>query len=115
MDKIGGPGLPSGKRQQVWEMRKAGHTNSETARSVAAPTEWIFSILLSSSAIIRLHRKQYREGSSMRVPTRGSTSRCSPRPVAGLLSRIAIFHVPASRSAALSLPTAAPLAYLSIV
>lgn len=46
MAKVGRPGLPPDKRRQVWEMRKAGHSISETARAVGAPTGSIFSILL---------------------------------------------------------------------
>ena len=46
MAKIGRPGLPSEKRQQVWEMWKAGSSLSEISRTVGSPPGSIFSILL---------------------------------------------------------------------
>ncbi len=46
MAKIGRPGLPSTKRQQVWDMWKAGDSLSEISRTVGSPPGSIFSILL---------------------------------------------------------------------
>ena len=46
MAKIGRPGLPSDKRQQVWELRKQGKSTSEIARTIGAPPGSIFSIFL---------------------------------------------------------------------
>ncbi len=46
MAKIGRPGLPSDRRQHVWEMRKAGYPISEIARTVGSPAGSIFSIFL---------------------------------------------------------------------
>lgn len=46
MAKIGRPGLPSEKRQQVWEMWRAGSSLSEISRTVGSPPGSIFSILL---------------------------------------------------------------------
>jgi len=44
--KIGRPGLPSDRRQQVWELWKTGASISEIARTVGAAPGSIFSILL---------------------------------------------------------------------
>ena len=44
MAKIGRPGLPSDKRQQVWELRKQGKSISEIARTIGSPAGSIFSI-----------------------------------------------------------------------
>ena len=46
MAKIGRPGLPSDRRQQVWEMWRAGSSLSEISRTVGSPPGSIFSILL---------------------------------------------------------------------
>lgn len=46
MAKIGRPGLPSDKRQQVWELRKQGKSISEIARTIGSPAGSIFSIFL---------------------------------------------------------------------
>ncbi len=46
MAKIGRPGLPSDKRQQVWDMWKAGHSGSEISRAIGSPPGSIYSILL---------------------------------------------------------------------
>lgn len=46
MAKIGRPGLPSDRRQQVWELWKAGASISEISRTVGSPPGSIFSILL---------------------------------------------------------------------
>lgn len=54
MAKIGRPGLPSERRQQVWEMWKVGHSISDIAREVGSPPGSIFSILLPFGGIIRL-------------------------------------------------------------
>ena len=46
MAKIGRPGLPSDKRQEVWERWKAGDSISVIAKAVGSPPGSIFSILL---------------------------------------------------------------------
>lgn len=46
MAKIGRPGLPSDRRQQVWELWKSGASLSEISRTVGSPPGSIFSILL---------------------------------------------------------------------
>ena len=46
MAKIGRPGLPSDRRQQVWEMWKDGSSISEISRPVGSPPGSTFSILL---------------------------------------------------------------------
>jgi hypothetical protein len=46
-----GPGLPSQKRQQVWEMWKVGRSISEISRTVGSPPGSIFSILLPYGGI----------------------------------------------------------------
>jgi len=46
MAKIGRPGLPSEKRQQVWEMWRAGSSLSEISRTLGSPPGSIYSILL---------------------------------------------------------------------
>ena len=51
MAKIGRPGLPSDRRQQVWEMWKAGSSISEVARAVGSPPGSVFSILLPFGGI----------------------------------------------------------------
>jgi IS30 family transposase len=51
MAKIGRPGLPSDKRQQVWEQWKAGDSISEISRTVGSPPGSIFSILLPHGGI----------------------------------------------------------------
>ncbi len=51
MAKIGRPGLPSDKRQQVWEMWKAGKSITVIAQTVGSPAGSIFSILLPFGGI----------------------------------------------------------------
>lgn len=51
MAKIGRPGLPSDRRQQVWEMWKTGSSISEIAREVGALPGSIFSIFLPFGGI----------------------------------------------------------------
>ncbi len=46
MAKIGRPGLPSEKRQLVWEMWRTGSSLSEISRTVGSPPGSIYSILL---------------------------------------------------------------------
>jgi IS30 family transposase len=53
MAKIGRPGLPSDKRQQVWEMWKAGDSISVIAKTVGSTAGSIFSILLPLGGIYR--------------------------------------------------------------
>jgi IS30 family transposase len=58
MAKIGRPGLPSGKRQQVWEMWKAGDSISEISRHVGSPPGSIFSILLPRGGIYQAPQRR---------------------------------------------------------
>ncbi len=51
MVKIGRPGLPSDRRQEVWERWKAGDSISEISRVVGSPPGSIFSILLPFGGI----------------------------------------------------------------
>jgi len=51
MARIGRPGLPSERRQHVWEMWKAGSSISEISRTVGSPPGSIFSILLPFGGI----------------------------------------------------------------
>jgi IS30 family transposase len=51
MAKIGRPGLPSDKRQEVWERWKAGDSISVIAQAVGSPGGSIFSILLPFGGI----------------------------------------------------------------
>jgi DNA-binding CsgD family transcriptional regulator len=44
--RIGRPGLPSDRRQEVWERWKAGGSISEISRTVGSPPGSIFSMLL---------------------------------------------------------------------
>lgn len=51
MVKIGRPGLPSDRRQEVWERWKAGDSISGISRAVGSPPGSIFSILLPFGGI----------------------------------------------------------------
>ncbi len=51
MAKTGRPGLPSDRRQQVWDMWKTGASISEIGRTVGSPPGSIFSILLPYGGI----------------------------------------------------------------
>jgi IS30 family transposase len=51
MAKIGRPGLPSERRQLVWELWKAGSSISEISRTVGSPPGSVFSILLPYGGI----------------------------------------------------------------
>src|SRR4029453_8861756 len=53
MAKIGRPGLPSDRRQEVWERWKAGDSISEISRAVGSPPGSIFSILLPHGGIYK--------------------------------------------------------------
>ncbi len=55
MAKIGRPGLPSEKRQQVWTMWKAGDSISVIAKAVGSPAGSIFSILLPFGGYYQTH------------------------------------------------------------
>ena len=46
MAKIGRPGLPSDKRQEVWDRWRVGDSISVISRAVVSPPGSIFSILL---------------------------------------------------------------------
>jgi len=56
--KIGRPGLPSERRQQVWEMWKVGHSISDIAREVGSPPGSIFSILLPFGGIYQAPQRR---------------------------------------------------------
>lgn len=58
MAKIGRPGLPSPKRQLVWEMWKEGNSISEISRTVGSPPGSIFSILLPYGGIYQPPQKR---------------------------------------------------------
>lgn len=58
MAKIGRPGLPSERRQQVWEMWKVGHSISDIAREVGSPPGSIFSILLPFGGIYQAPQRR---------------------------------------------------------
>lgn len=58
MAKIGRPGLPSDRRQQVWEMWKAGSSISEVARAVGSPPGSVFSILLPFGGIYQAPKRR---------------------------------------------------------
>ena len=51
MAKIGRPGLPSVKRQEVWDRWKVGESISEISRAVGSPPGSIFSILLQFGGV----------------------------------------------------------------
>jgi len=73
MAKIGRPGLPSEKRQQVWDMWKAGRSIGEISRSVGSPPESIFSILLPYGGIYQ--RPQKRRPGTLTFAEREEVSR----------------------------------------
>jgi IS30 family transposase len=56
--KIGRPGLPSDKRQQVWDKWKAGDSISEISRAVGSPPGSIFSILLPYGGIYQAPQRR---------------------------------------------------------
>jgi hypothetical protein len=58
MAKIGRPGLPSDRRQQVWERWKAGDSISDISRAVGSPPGSIFSILLPYGAIYQAPQRR---------------------------------------------------------
>ena len=58
MAKIGRPGLPSDKRQLVWEMWKAGDSISVIAKAVGSPAGSIFSILLPFGGVYQAPRRR---------------------------------------------------------
>ncbi len=61
MAKIGRPGLPSQRRQHVWEMCRVGSSISEISREVGSPPGSIFSILLPYGGIYQ-HPQRRRPG-----------------------------------------------------
>lgn len=73
MAKIGRPGLPSDKRQQVWEMWKAGDSISVIAQLVGSPAGSIFSILLPFGGIYQA--PQRRRATALSVRDREAISR----------------------------------------
>ena len=73
MAKIGRPGLPSEKRQLVWEMWRAGGSLSEIARTVGSPPGSIFSILLPYGGFYQ--RPQRRRPGTLTLQEREEISR----------------------------------------
>jgi IS30 family transposase len=56
--KIGRPGLPSGRRQQVWQRWRAGDSISAISREVGSPPGSIFSILLPFGGIYQAPQRR---------------------------------------------------------
>lgn len=73
MAKIGRPGLPSNKRQQVWEMWKAGESLSVIAQTVGSPPGSIFSILLPFGGLYQ--PPQRRRATALSLADREEVSR----------------------------------------
>ncbi len=73
MAKIGRPGLPSDKRQQVWEMWKRGDSISVIALAVGSPSGSIFSILLPFGGIYQA--PQRRRSTALSLTEREEISR----------------------------------------
>lgn len=73
MAKIGRPGLPSQRRQQVWEMWRVGSSISEISREVGSPPGSIFSILLPFGGIYQ--PPQRRRPGTLTVTEREEISR----------------------------------------
>ena len=73
MAKIGRPGLPSQRRQQVWEMWKAGSSISEISREVGSPPGSVFSILLPFGGVYQ--RPQRARPGTLTVADREEISR----------------------------------------
>lgn len=73
MAKIGRPGLPSDKRQQVWERWKAGDSISMIAQAVGSPAGSIFSILLPFGGIYQ--PPQRRRSTALTLTEREEISR----------------------------------------
>jgi len=92
MAKIGRPGLPSAKRQLVWEMWKQGCSISEISRTVGSPPGSIFSILLPYGGIYQPPQKR-RPGclslTEREDISRGLAAGLSYRAIAGSLGRSA--------------------------
>ncbi len=73
MAKIGRPGLPSDKRQQVWERWKAGDSLSVIAEAVGSTAGSIFSILLPFGGIYQA--PQRRRSTALSLADREEISR----------------------------------------
>jgi IS30 family transposase len=73
MAKIGRPGLPSDRRQEVWERWRAGDSISEIAKAVGSPPGSIFSILLPFGGIYQA--PQTRRHGSLTLAEREEISR----------------------------------------
>lgn len=58
MAKIGRPGLPSARRQEVWDRWKAGDSISEIGRAVGSPPGSIFSILLPHGGLYQAPQRR---------------------------------------------------------
>ena len=73
MAKIGRPGLPSEKRQQVWELWRGGASISVIAQAVGSPPGSIFSILRPFGGIYQ--PPQRRRVGALTLPEREEISR----------------------------------------
>jgi IS30 family transposase len=71
--KIGRPGLPSDKRQEVWERWKAGDSISVIAQAVGSPPGSIFSILLPLGGVYQ--PPQRRRATALSLSEREEISR----------------------------------------
>jgi len=90
MAKIGRPGLPSAKRQQVWEMWKAGDSISVIAQVVGSPAGSIFSILLPFGGIYQAPQRRRPQALSLgdrEEISRGVAARDSYRAIGRRLGR----------------------------
>lgn len=82
MAKIGRPGLPSARRQWVWDMWKAGSSISDIAREVGAPPGSIISILVPFGGIFQPAQRR-RSGCLTVAERRKSRAVCRGRVVSG--------------------------------
>jgi Helix-turn-helix domain len=73
MVQIGRPGLPSHRRQEVWDRWKAGDSISEISRAVGSPPGSIFSILVPFGGIYQ--PPQRRRAGTLTVVEREEISR----------------------------------------
>ncbi len=58
MAKMGRPGLPPERRQDVWERWRKGDSISEISRAVGAPPGSVFSILLPYGGIYQAPQRR---------------------------------------------------------
>lgn len=90
MAKIGRPGLPSEKRQRVWEIWRTGNSLSEISRTVGSPPGSIYSILLPYGGFCQPPQKRRPGALSVAEPeeiSRGLAAGESFRAIARRLGR----------------------------